>query len=132
MSTSKTILELIAETIEHQPVLGHWPHMRAQADAEYLRDISKQWSALSDEIAALRAAAAPADPPLLPAAIARLRLEPGDVLVIKTKGTRPTAAMVEQLRDRLRELLPKGFPALIFDDSIEMSVVSRGEGDANG
>lgn len=51
---SLTILDLIAETIEKQPVLGHWPHMRAQADSEYLRELSKQWRELSDELTALR------------------------------------------------------------------------------
>lgn len=54
MSEVKTILELIAKTIESRPVFGHWPHMRAHADVEYLREISKQWKELCDELAALR------------------------------------------------------------------------------
>jgi hypothetical protein len=92
-----TILELIADTIESRPVLGHWPHMRAQADAEYLREISKQWTGLSDEVSALRAEKACRDSERaedVPTEIRRLRLEPGDILVFKV-NPRPTMAMME-------------------------------------
>ncbi len=36
-----TVLETIADIIESQPVLGHWPHMRAEADVKYLRGVSR-------------------------------------------------------------------------------------------
>lgn len=36
------ILESIADTIETRPVLGHWPHMRAGADADYLRGVAAE------------------------------------------------------------------------------------------
>jgi hypothetical protein len=39
--TSKERLLQIAETIERRPVLGHWPHMRAATDAEFLRKLSR-------------------------------------------------------------------------------------------
>lgn len=31
--------EEIAKTIESRPVLGHWPHMRAELDANYVREL---------------------------------------------------------------------------------------------
>jgi hypothetical protein len=124
---SQTILELIADAIESRPVLGHWPHMRAQADAEYLREISKQWTGLSDEVSALRAEKACRDSERaedVPTEIRRLRLEPGDILVFKV-NPRPTVAMMERMREQLRKMLPSGYPAIILEGSVDMTVVSK-------
>jgi hypothetical protein len=46
---SLKILELIADTIESRPVLGHWPHMRAKPDADYLRAVAKEREDLREE-----------------------------------------------------------------------------------
>lgn len=43
-----SILEEIAATIESQPVLGHWPTMRAAADANYLRLLANALTEFED------------------------------------------------------------------------------------
>jgi hypothetical protein len=41
----KAVLD-IADTIECRPVLGHWPHMRAQLDADRIRALVEEYKSL--------------------------------------------------------------------------------------
>ncbi len=58
--------------------------------------------------------------------IAKLHLTPGDVLVVQT-DRRTTPEIDKRIRDRLSDFLPQGVKALIIDNSIQLSVITRSE-----
>lgn len=58
--------------------------------------------------------------------IAALRLQPGDVLVVKTD--RPVSAdAAERIRKHLKSILPQGVSTLVINPDIQLSVLSRSE-----
>lgn len=58
--------------------------------------------------------------------IAALRLQEGDVLVVKTD--RPvTPDTAERIRKHLSGVLPKGVSTLVINPDIQLSVLSRSE-----
>ncbi len=60
--------------------------------------------------------------------IAKLRLESGDVLVVRMKPV--PMDVIERVRESLHPVLPPGTKVLIIDHETELSVLTRAEIDA--
>jgi hypothetical protein len=58
--------------------------------------------------------------------IAALRLQPGDVLVVKT-DRQVSPDIAERIRKHLKSILPQGVNTLVINPDIELSVLSRSE-----
>lgn len=58
--------------------------------------------------------------------IAKLRLAPGDVLVVRARGC-ISSAQARALHGALVPQLPPGTKAIVIDDGIDLSVMTRSE-----
>jgi hypothetical protein len=58
--------------------------------------------------------------------IAKLKLVPGDVLVVRSARVL-SPEQVQRVRDNIRKATPEGVNVLIIDNTFELSVLTRGE-----
>jgi hypothetical protein len=111
----RKILENIARTIESHPVLGHWPHMRAKADADYLRSLVPGVIVQGDTHHHADSS--------LEYRICRLDLMQGDVLVVRAAST-VSMDWVKRIKEDVDRLVP-GVRCLVLDGGTDLTVLTR-------
>jgi predicted peroxiredoxin len=58
--------------------------------------------------------------------IAKLRLDAGDVLVVKMKGRLPQEA-AQRIHETMARVVPAGVKCLVVDPSLDLAVMTRAE-----
>lgn len=65
-------------------------------------------------------------PPVPAYEIAKLRMEPGDVLVIKVHAVL-TADVAKKIRDQIANQIPGKAPVILIDKNVDLSLLTRAE-----